>query len=207
MPLKKSKTILRKSAKIVGFVLLVFLGTLGVMYHAFAYNFWGLHWHDEYTTFYYGSNLPASFKSPTWHAQQDTWDDGSPSGFYFECNSNSSHRVYYGGIDGPGGVLAYTWYDKVSAHKGYHFTDCDFKYDAFEFWHTDLSTPVPSDKYDAWSVAAHEFGHWLYLGHSNSSPDGQRPTMHERTLPGTFSNRTLSQDDKDGIWYIYEVWH
>jgi hypothetical protein len=144
-------------------------------------------------------------KSPTSYGQQVTWDDGSPSSFYFYYDSSSSNGLWYGSIDGKYGVLAKTWFDWVAAHKGYHVVDCDFKYDSGEAWHTSVSTPP--DKVDAWSVAAHEFGHWLSLGHLTSSPDGKKPTMHPTLNYGEYFPRDLAQDDKNGIWYIYEVWH
>ncbi|MDN5293663.1 MAG: hypothetical protein PWQ91_915 [Eubacteriales bacterium] len=174
---------------------------------SFAYSFSGHHWHAEKASLVYGNTLPSWMKVPTFYGQQVTWDDGSPSSFYFYNDSSSGNGVWYGSIDGKYGVLAQTWFDYVVAHKGYHIVDCDFKYDSGESWHTDVNSTPPSTKVDAWSVAAHEFGHWLSLGHSSSSPDGKKPTMYPALAYGEYFPRDLAQDDKNGIWYIYEVWH
>lgn len=80
--------------------------------------------------------------------------------------------------------------------------DADAKYDSGESWWTYLS-PVPSNKLDVWSVAAHEFGHWLSLDHSCMSPDGKIPTMCTPINYGTSWAHTLAQDDKNGIQALY----
>ena len=201
----KEQRRIKLQLSIIFLISLLFTLTFGTA--CYAYSFWGLHWHAEKAPLFYGSTLPDSMKTATFYGQQKTWDDGSPSNFYFYYDSSSSNGIWYGSIDGKYGTLAVTWYDYVSAHKGYHFIDCDFKYDSAEAWHTDVTKAPPSDKVDAWSVAAHEFGHWLNLGHSTSSSDGKKPTMYPSLPYGQYFPRDLAKDDLNGIWYIYETWH
>ncbi|MEW6172753.1 MAG: matrixin family metalloprotease [Bacillota bacterium] len=64
-------------------------------------------------------------------------------------------------------TVASTWWDDLFGR----LYDCDTKFDSDEIWNTDVTRPPTALEEDAWSVAAHEFGHWLSLGHSYSSPD------------------------------------
>lgn len=51
---------------------------------------------------------------------------------------------------------------------------------------------------DLQSVALHEFGHWLALGHADNPGATMYPTLTMGTL-----KRELHQDEKDGISFIY----
>lgn len=55
------------------------------------------------------------------------------------------------------------------------------------------------DKYDVWAVAAHEFGHWLYAGHTADT----EATMYCCTSAGETKWRILSQRDMDEIRALY----
>jgi hypothetical protein len=62
-------------------------------------------------------------------------------------------------------------------------------------------TPTPSDSVDIGDVITHELGHLLGLGHeTNTNP---RATMQEPGAYGQIERRTIEQDDKNGIQYIY----
>jgi hypothetical protein len=70
-----------------------------------------------------------------------------------------------------------------------------FNSDIGSFW----STSGQPLHYDVQSVAAHEFGHWLSLGHSSDT----EATMYYRTGMGETKKRSLNSDDISGIRSIY----
>lgn len=61
-------------------------------------------------------------------------------------------------------------------------------------WTTSPGSSYPP--YDVETVSLHEFGHWLSLGHSSS-------TSAVMYAYYTGTKRSLTQDDIDGIKYIY----
>lgn len=72
-------------------------------------------------------------------------------------------------------------------------------YPAHTLWYWGTSTTVPSGKFDAQSVAAHEFGHCVSLNHSGASAD----TMYASIPIQNSSKRTLTTHDADGIKVMY----
>ncbi len=64
------------------------------------------------------------------------------------------------------------------------------------------TTTGESDKHDVQDVATHEFGHWLWLYDLDGIGDIQK-TMFGTGQAGVTYRRTLEQDDKDGIIYLY----
>ncbi|GAV58089.1 Peptidase_M10 domain-containing protein/PG_binding_1 domain-containing protein, partial [Cephalotus follicularis] len=87
-------------------------------------------------------------------------------------------------FDGPGRTVAHAFAP----------TDGRFHYDADENWSTD---PM-YDELDLESVAVHEIGHLLGLGHS-TDPNA---VMYAEIEAGTIK-RDLDQDDIDGIHSLY----
>lgn len=173
-----------------------------------AYVYEGVHWHSEQACWKFDTNLPNAFTTPTGYAAETTWNVGAPSSFAFNYNTSCGNKVYYLNIDGPGGKVAEAWiyYNLLTKH----LIETNFKYDSSEPWHTDVYTLPPSTKFDAWSIAAHEFGHWLTLEHSGncpSSPTDSTPTMCSGVRTGQSFQRTLASDDKNGIWNIYDATH
>lgn len=59
----------------------------------------------------------------------------------------------------------------------------------------------PSDMYDVETAVLHELGHWLHLSESSSHPEA---VMYPDLRMGVMK-RKLSQDDIDGIKYIYPI--
>ncbi|CAK7340883.1 unnamed protein product [Dovyalis caffra] len=87
-------------------------------------------------------------------------------------------------FDGPGNILAHAFSP----------TDGRLHYDADEKWSTNPST----DESDLESVAVHEIGHLLGLGHSMD----QNSIMFAE-IPAGAIKRDLNQDDIDGIRTLY----
>ena len=101
-------------------------------------------------------------------------------------------------IDGPGGIIAvtYFWYNVRTKE----LVDCDIVFDADESW--SISTPVPSGKFDVQNIATHEAGHTLVLDDLRSPKDGAL-TMHAYTWQGDIIKRDLGSGDELGIQAIY----
>ncbi|KAJ0053868.1 hypothetical protein Pint_02754 [Pistacia integerrima] len=87
-------------------------------------------------------------------------------------------------FDGPGNVLAHAFQPKIGL----------FHYDADESW----STNPNSNQVDLESVAVHEIGHLLGLGHSMD-----RNAIMFSEIPAGTVKRELNQDDINGIRALY----
>ncbi|KAJ4729247.1 metalloendoproteinase 2-MMP-like [Melia azedarach] len=88
-------------------------------------------------------------------------------------------------FDGPGNVLAHAFAP----------TNGMFHYDADENWST---TNPSTNQVDLESVAVHEIGHLLGLGHSSD-----RNAIMFAEIPAGTVKRDLSQDDINGIRALY----
>lgn len=121
-------------------------------------------------------------------------DEANPSLDY----PDKVNTVSWGGIDGPGGIIAVTYYWYYTNTK--ELIDTDVIFDATEPW--SISPTVPSDKFDVWNIAVHEAGHTLVLQDLRSPKDGAL-TMHAYTWLGDDLKRTLGSGDILGIKAIY----
>ena len=88
-------------------------------------------------------------------------------------------------FDGPGGVLAHTFYPSLPAAEP---LAGDMHFDDAESWHV-------GSNYDVFSVAMHEAGHALGLGSSDNPDSVMYPYYRLRT--------GLSDDDKAAILSLY----
>ncbi|PRQ53771.1 putative interstitial collagenase [Rosa chinensis] len=101
----------------------------------------------------------------------------------------SFHRGNHGdgrNFDGPGGVLAHAFYP----------TDGRFHFDAAENW----SVGAKPGAYDLESVALHEIGHLLGLGHSSV-----KGAIMSATISPGVTLKSLHGDDIQGIKALYNV--
>lgn len=123
--------------------------------------------------------------------------------FTFSADACSSSGAYPGNpqvnqIDIGGGfgrrTLAETTWFYTS---GRHITQCDMRFNSNKNWYAGTGTPG-SHQFDFLSVAIHEFGHCLSLGHS----DVDGAVMAESIAAGK-TLRSLHADDLAGIRAIY----
>lgn len=137
-------------------------------------------------------------------ASMQTWTSVSTSSFTFIYGgATSSSYGYYDGINsvcfgsmGSTGTLAENtiWY-YVSTGR---IVESDIKFNTDYAYKTDGSV----DAYDVQNNATHEFGHSLSLDDLYSASDSDK-TMYGLVSKGETTKRTLAQDDKDGITYLY----
>lgn len=108
---------------------------------------------------------------------------------------DGTNTIFYSHTDG-GGALAvcYYWMAGGSMYQfDIEFFDRDGTYDFV--W---AQTPA-LNQFDIQSVATHELGHALGLGHSAASG----ATMYPSVAPGDMGNRTLAADDIAGAQFLY----
>jgi hypothetical protein len=170
------------------FLLATFL--VSMTFPASAYVYDGCKWPTGDVYYSVDSSVPSDWSSSI-IAGHSAWNNVY-SGFYFHKNSASSNKIYYRSL-GSYSTLAVT---TVSSSGGI-INGCtvDFNSDLGALW----STSGDLFHYDVQSVAAHEFGHWLSLGHSSNWD----ATMYYRTPIGETKKRTLHSDDIAGIESIY----
>lgn len=153
---------------------------------AFAYDAPGYKWPINNATYVFLPSIPDSWKPSILNAAR-TWSIPSKFSFYSDGNSQNSWGASNYGSAGP---IAWTNIRKI----GNTITSVA----------TDFNTAMPFGfneygKYDVESVALHEFGHWLYLGHSSFTS----AVMANGTLYKGNIRRDLHSDDKNGIIYLY----
>ncbi len=142
-----------------------------------------------------------------WAIQEamQTWTDvpGSALSFRFEGTTSSTawgeddgnNIVCFGLID-DSSVLAQTrtWYYTDTGET----LDSDLKFNTDYFWGTDGSAKY----YDVQNVATHEFGHSAGLADLYADSDSEK-TMYGYSSRGETKQRTLDQDDINGVSYLY----
>jgi hypothetical protein len=109
---------------------------------------------------------------------------------------NSVNQIDFGPL--PGGVLAQTTsftFDNAPDQT----VECDMRFNRAMNWYTGTGTPAP-DQFDWWSVATHEMGHCLGLGHEDRI---NPPPVMRTALPIGTVMRQLTPDDVAGRDSIY----
>lgn len=137
----------------------------------------------------------------------EEWDGYTSTTLYGSVNEDSTttppgvvrgdgNTVSWRGIDGPGGIIAVTYYWYWVSTK--ELIEFDIIFDAGDPW----STTGVGNAFDIQNVMTHELGHTLVLGDLRSPKDGAL-TMHAYTWLGDDIKRTLGTGDILGIKAIY----
>jgi len=90
-----------------------------------------------------------------------------------------------------------TWYYTSSKH----IIECDMVFNTYYTWYYGTGT-CPTNAYDVWSIACHEFGHFLLLDDLYDA-DAREQTMYGYGAKGETKKRTLASGDIAGIRHIY----
>lgn len=183
---------LRKGLKIgaIALMLMVLLPLVS------AYNYNGARWSYSQMDWRFSTDFPSGYQTAVRNAA-NTWTN-APSVFSFDYDWwELVNKVDWEDL-GTGGTLART----IWTYSGTLNTTCrrgaSLKSAVIEFnnrvsWTTSPGSSFPP--YDVETVALHEFGHSLTLGHSSSG------TVMYYQYQGT--RRSLAQDDTNGIMCIY----
>lgn len=163
----------------------------------------GRKWDNTDLTYYFlnGTNdLPGNSEQQAIQDAFDLWANVTPLTFTEASSASSADIVILWGVgshgdgfpfDGTGGALAHAFYPPPNGGS----IAGDAHFDDAETW--TLSTRSSSTQpIDLMTVAAHEFGHSLGLGHSQVTGALMYPYY-------TGSHRYLSQDDINGIQNLY----
>jgi PKD repeat protein len=138
-------------------------------------------------------------------AAMQTWTNVPNKNFTFVYNGstnstawgvNDGKNIVCFGVISDAGVLAVNnfWFYSDTGKM----IDSDIKFNTKFTWSTDGS----QDKYDVQNVATHELGHSLSLADLYGAADSEK-TMYGYSAMGETKQRTLNQDDINGINYLY----
>lgn len=168
----------------------------------------GYHWPgpdpmgEDYLVNVNTTDVPAAQALQAIQAAADTWTNVSGADFEFtyggpstatDKSSNDKNEIMWKD-EGDTGTLATTWYWYWTSSK--EIFEADMVINDYYRW--DTSDLPANNEFDLQSVALHEFGHYLHLGH-DSNPGAM---MYYSISAGSLK-RTLHQNDIDGIRFIY----
>jgi hypothetical protein len=165
-----------------------------------AYVYGGLKWFGTSPNVTYEVNASNTDRNTAVQNAATTWSiAGAKFGFTYGGTHSRDGNALANGVNevvwydlGAGTVLAEStvWYLTSTGQ----IVEADIVFNTRYDWSTAAQTP--SGNYDVQTVALHELGHWLRLGHS----DVQQAVMWYQ-YKGT--QRALHADDIAGITYIY----
>jgi hypothetical protein len=169
-----------------------------------------IYWSNPSAGFYINTT---GFPSGTLEAMQaamKTWTNVSTSNFIFTYRGTIATTAY-GINDGINLICSGSFdagYESTLALNTFYYNtqtgfllDSDIKFNSAFTWATDGSAGA----YDIQSIGLHELGHALSLDDLyNAGQESQ--TMYYRFSKGQIK-RSLTQDDKDGITYLYSGGH
>lgn len=162
-----------------------------------AYKYAGVRWSGTYpsvpVTIDY-STIPYAWSTAFGHAM----------GAWNNANSKARFNVQSGGSRTVS--LKFAWFaswlaQTRFAYSGGYLTDADIVFN--NRWSWDVNGAA--NKYDAWSVMTHELGHWLVLNDLYNASDYSKTMYGVMAQTGLTYQRTLDQDDINGIRAIYGV--
>jgi hypothetical protein len=170
-----------------------------------AYSYPGYKWGVNYMR--YELNI-AGWASQPIHNARNSWN-GANSPFLFNYVGDTAyprqldgHNIVTRANRGSSWPLAITqfWCIGAPCSSGKLLQETDIEFNDYYSW----GAYGEPNMYDLESAAVHEFGHTLFLGHSNSwCLFSWQASMCDGMGTGQFWKRTLAGDDVNGINYIY----
>jgi predicted Zn-dependent protease len=163
-----------------------------------AYSYEGKHWISDSASWpthrieINYSSLPKSWRISAYNARME-WNNRGRSNLYFYYSKTSNNTIKKGHY-GRTGWLAITRIRTI----GPYILNVNTLVNEDELWNAGSAKPMFWE-HDLQSVLTHELGHWLCLDHSKYP----FATMYSKNRSGSWSTRTLSQDDIEGIQQIY----
>lgn len=173
-----------------------------------GYAYDGQHWPgpnpmgEDYRVNANTSDVPAAEALQAIQSAADTWTNVSGADFEFtyggsstatDKGNNGKNEITWR-AQGTTGTLATAWIWYWSGSQEIFEADMVIN-DSYQW---DTSGSPAGSEFDLQSVALHEFGHYLHLGHDNNG----NAVMYYAISAGT-TKRTLHQNDVDGIRFIY----
>lgn len=141
---------------------------------------------------------PQAFRDYIWNGTIEWNKVGRELYFAYDSGSSQDILVSYEDLLAPNqdmlAIASYMYWNEeiIDGKIAFNRTPGDY-----EHWYG--QAPLACNYVDAWSTAAHEFGHLVALNHSGPADD----TMHPFLWCGDTSQRTLTTHDMDGIRALY----
>lgn len=166
-------------------------------YQAYAYSWSGCKWPTN-NPVYDGHALTSEWNNAVSNGRNQ-WNNVTPSSLTILRNDTSNNDVTVGVTGGLAGLTLRTCSSGT-------ITDADIVFNKDFTWYK--GTGSPGSDWDAWSVAAHEFGHHIGFSHTQYQElclgsESTRPTMCNGYSPGKTYGRSLEYDDRTGLNVIY----
>ena len=159
-------------------------------------------WAGSSAKYGFASNVPGGAWRDRAINAVNAWNNVSTSSWTWTYSSiDADGEVAYENVDGLGGTLGITYTGPRCTNNSV----CTFNIyvDNSEPWYTGISSPTTS-QLDLQSNLTHEFGHAAWANHTNlTCTANSGPTMCGDLFKGTTHQRTLEQDDRDGITSKY----
>jgi hypothetical protein len=186
---------LRKVIRI-NLVIVMLIALFSFAYSVYSYNWSGCEWPTN-NPVYDGHTLTSSWNSAVSNGRTQ-WNNVTTSSLNILRNDTSNNDVTLGAT---GGQVA----TNARLCSGGTITDDDIVFTSSFTWYT--GTGSPGGSWDAWSVATHEFGHYIGFEHTQtelcSGSESTRPTMCVGYSAGKTYKRSLEFDDRNGLEIIY----
>ena len=184
--------------------LIILVGLIAIPSVLFSYTTWYTKFGDAYipvpmyadpdgTPNFTGEFAPMNRGGRTWNAVSTSYFSFRFGGWYEGGVPSNDDKCQTNYAECGSGILGITWLVTNGPNR-----ECDTRLDINTPWNVGPD-PTLYNEIDLESVACHEFGHTLGLGHSSVSA----ATMYAYINYGNDTKRTLDQDDINGITYLY----
>lgn len=173
--------------QIAGSLILCILLSISLWQNARAWTSIGT-WPSSHQYYRWTAPVPPSFWTYI-NNGANTWTNVTPSSWIWTNDLSQGIWLYYNNIDGAGGAAGNSLF-------GSYIT-----FDSSENWYAGSGVPA-ANQVDVWSVATHEFGHSLGLGHTSGiycPGNTNDATMCQYIRWGSYYMRTLEGDDRNGV--------